>query len=105
MKALEIHLNVKKPEFLEKKEKLWIPQLKSTDPRIKTLLPMRIGCRIQRHHPKSGKDQYQCWYPVSAGDPEGTKHSRTCTGHDALVKVAKWAHERHRCFEEQTADE
>ena len=43
-------------------------------------LPMRKGCKIQQHHPSSGEEAWQVWYPKLNPDDKAEPASHHQTG-------------------------
>ena len=72
-------------------------QVNYTDPRVRGLLPLRSGCRIEKHHPTETDKweiRWQLWYPLSQAELECkakggkvARASRTRTGKGSLNKV------------------
>ena len=50
-------------------------------------LPVRKGCKIQRHHPSSGEEAWQTWYPKLNADDKAETASRHRTGKTSLEEV------------------
>ncbi len=63
---------------------------------LKDRLPLREGCRLQRHWPENGKERWQVWCPKAAD--ELVAASQTRTGPNSLRQVLDWAWARHSAW-------
>ena len=50
-------------------------------------LPVRRGCKIQQHHPSSGEEAWQIWYPKLNADDKAETASKHRTGTTSLKEV------------------
>ena len=62
-------------------------------------LPPRKGCRIQQHHPSSGLEQWQLWYPKLKPDDADEPASHQKTGENSLQLVVDWAWKKHKAWQ------
>ena len=68
-------------------------QLSCSNSQFSHLLPMRVGCRLQRWAPPGKPVRYQCWYPAA---DEHAQASTSITGHPKGMQiVTQWAREEH----------